>query len=55
MLIDYDVHSNYGNWMYASGVGNDPRDRIFNIEKQTERYDASGNYTRLWTQNNLFD
>ena len=25
-LIDYDVHSNYGNWMYVSGVGNDPRD-----------------------------
>ena len=22
-LIDYDVHSNYGNWMYVSGVGND--------------------------------
>ena len=20
-LIDYDVHSNYGNWMYVSGVG----------------------------------
>ncbi|WP_371455854.1 FAD-binding domain-containing protein [Leeuwenhoekiella aequorea] len=55
MLIDYDVHSNYGNWMYASGVGNDPRDRIFNIEKQAERYDVSGNFTRLWLQNNLFD
>ncbi len=27
MLIDYDVHSNYGNWMYNAGVGNDPRDR----------------------------
>ena len=22
-LIDYDVHSNYGNWMYVAGVGND--------------------------------
>jgi hypothetical protein len=20
MLVDYDVHSNYGNWMYVSGV-----------------------------------
>ena len=26
MLLDYDVHSNYGNWMYVAGVGNDPRD-----------------------------
>ena len=34
MLIDYDVHSNWGNWMYNSGVGNDPRDRKFNIERR---------------------
>ncbi|MEJ5090578.1 hypothetical protein [Sphingobacterium faecium] len=27
MLIDYDVHSNYGNWMYLGGIGNDPRSR----------------------------
>ena len=20
LLIDYDVHSNYGNWIYVSGV-----------------------------------
>ncbi|MFC6861718.1 DASH family cryptochrome, partial [Zunongwangia atlantica 22II14-10F7] len=33
VLIDYDVHSNWGNWMYNSGVGNDPRDRKFNIKK----------------------
>ncbi|MFC3158378.1 DASH family cryptochrome [Chryseobacterium arachidis] len=32
MLIDYDVHSNYGNWMYLAGVGNDPRSRTFNPE-----------------------
>ena len=24
LLVDFDVHSNYGNWMYVSGVGNDP-------------------------------
>lgn len=24
-LVDYDVHSNYGNWQYAAGVGVDPR------------------------------
>ncbi|WP_396176461.1 DASH family cryptochrome [Flavobacterium sp.] len=48
MLIDYDVHSNYGNWMYNSGVGNDPRDRKFNIQRQAEMYDAKGEYQRLW-------
>lgn len=47
-LIDYDVCSNWGNWAYVSGVGNDPRDRYFNILLQAERYDADGDYTRLW-------
>ena len=48
MLIDYDVHSNYGNWMYNAGVGNDPRDRKFNIKRQAEMYDAAGKYQKLW-------
>ncbi|QKX16233.1 DASH family cryptochrome [Microbulbifer sp. YPW1] len=47
-LIDFDVHSNYGNWMYNSGVGNDPRDRHFNIPLQAEKYDPDGAYRRLW-------
>jgi len=55
MLIDYDVHSNYGNWMYNSGVGNDPRDRKFNIKSQAERYDGDGKFRRLWLQESLFD
>ena len=55
MLIDYDVHSNYGNWMYASGVGNDPRDRKFNIKLQAERYDDTGKYQSMWLQNNSFE
>jgi len=54
MLIDYDVHSNYGNWLYISGVGNDPRDRKFNIKLQAERYDADGKYQHLWLQNQHF-
>ena len=53
MLIDYDVHSNYGNWMYV-GVGNDPRDRKFNTQLQAERYDANGRFRRLWLQASLF-
>ena len=54
MLIDYDVHSNYGNWMYNAGVGNDPRDRKFNIQRQAEMYDANGKYQRLWLNPDLF-
>jgi deoxyribodipyrimidine photo-lyase len=49
LLIDYDVYSNYGNWAYIAGVGNDPRtDRYFNIERQTKVYDAEGKYRALW-------
>ena len=55
MLIDFDVHSNYGNWMYVSGVGNDPRDRKFNIQLQAKNYDANGAYQKLWLQNSFFE
>lgn len=48
LLVDYDVTSNYGNWMYAGGVGNDPRDRVFNTKKQANNYDGDGAYRRLW-------
>jgi deoxyribodipyrimidine photo-lyase len=54
LLIDYDVHSNWGNWMYNSGVGNDPRDRKFNIKRQAEMYDANGRFQKLWLQDRLF-
>lgn len=50
LLIDYDVHSNYGNWMYNSGVGNDPRNRTFNIQLQASRYDSNGSYQELWLE-----
>jgi deoxyribodipyrimidine photo-lyase len=53
-LIDYDVHSNYGNWMYVSGVGNDPRDRKFNTQLQADRYDGNGKFRKLWLQETLF-
>ncbi len=54
MLVDYDVHSNYGNWIYNAGVGNDPRDRKFNIKRQAEMYDAHGKYQKLWLNPDLF-
>ena len=48
-LIDYDVASNWGNWQYLAGVGADPRQkRHFNLEKQTEMFDADGEYRLAW-------
>jgi deoxyribodipyrimidine photo-lyase len=48
-LIDYDPCSNYGNWLYVAGVGNDPREnRYFNIIAQAQRYDPKGDYVKLW-------
>ncbi|KAJ4758302.1 Cryptochrome DASH [Rhynchospora pubera] len=48
-LIDYDPSSNYGNWTYGAGVGNDPReDRYFSIPKQAKTYDPDGVYVSYW-------
>ena len=54
ILLDYDVHSNYGNWMYVAGVGNDPRDRKFNTQLQAERYDSNYKFRNLWLEKTLF-
>ncbi len=49
VLIDYDVCSNWGNWNYVSGVGNDPRKhRYFHVISQGNRYDPKGEYIRHW-------
>ena len=51
-LIDYDVCSNWGNWAYLAGVGNDPRGhRYFNIEKQANDYDKNHAFRNLWLHN----
>ena len=48
-LIDYDVCSNWGNWAYLAGVGNDPRGhRYFNIDKQAADYDKKKLFRNLW-------
>jgi len=53
-LIDYDVCSNWANWAYVAGVGNDPRgNRYFNVDKQAEVYDPEGKYRRLWLNKDL--
>lgn len=49
-LIDYDVASNYGNWNYVAGVGNDPRNRTFNVYKQARDYDREGAYIKQWVK-----
>ena len=49
MLVDYDVFSNWGNWAYLGGVGNDPREnRAFNTQKQAEMYDSNKAYRNNW-------
>jgi deoxyribodipyrimidine photo-lyase len=47
-LVDYDPCSNYGNWAYIAGVGNDSRDRYFNIVKQARKYDSQAEYVTHW-------
>jgi deoxyribodipyrimidine photo-lyase len=48
-LVDYDAASNWGNWQYVAGVGNDPRQgRVFNPVKQALDYDKHGEYIKAW-------
>lgn len=43
--LDHDVCSNYGNWNYSAGIGNDPREnRKFNMVKQGLDYDPEVSY-----------
>ncbi|KAL9125375.1 MAG: hypothetical protein Q9217_005410 [Psora testacea] len=49
LLVDYDLSSNWGNWQYNAGVGNDPREaRMFNPVKQGFDYDPQGAYVKSW-------
>ena len=52
MLVDYDLSSNWGNWQYVAGVGNDPRGeaRVFNPIKQSCDYDPQGEYCKAWVE-----
>jgi len=50
-LIDYDVYSNQGNWLYIAGRGTDPRGgRPFNVAKQTQDHDPQAIYRHLWLE-----
>ncbi|EMA47166.1 DASH family cryptochrome [Halobiforma nitratireducens] len=47
-LVDYDVASNWGNWAYQAGVGNDSRDGYFDVLWQAGRYDPDADYVTTW-------
>lgn len=47
-LVDYDPASNWGNWAYVAGVGNDPRARFFNVVRQAQQYDAQAEFIYHW-------
>jgi len=47
ILLDYDVHSNWGNWCSAAGMTGGRLNR-FNIVKQSKDYDQHGEYVRYW-------
>ncbi len=48
-LVDYDVYSNQGNWLYIAGKGTDPRGgRAFNVRKQAQDHDPEGAYQKIW-------
>jgi len=46
-LVDYDVCSNWGNWVAAANLTGGRLNR-FNVEKQSKDYDADGSHVRLW-------
>ncbi|MDN6627109.1 MAG: DNA photolyase family protein, partial [Pisciglobus halotolerans] len=50
MLIDYDPASNIGGWQWAASTGTDsvPYFRIFNPTTQSEKYDKTGDFIRLY-------
>ena len=47
VLLDYDVHSNWGNWCAGAGMTGGRLNR-FNIVKQSKDYDQHGEYVKHW-------
>ena len=48
-LIDYDVYSNQGNWLYIAGLGTDPRGgRAMRTDKQALEHDRDETYRKKW-------
>ena len=49
-LVDGDFASNNGGWGFSASTGVDPQPyfRIFNPLRQSEKFDADGDYIRKW-------
>jgi deoxyribodipyrimidine photolyase len=49
LLADGDIASNYGNWQWAAGTGNDTRPgRVLSPLRQATRFDPGGDYVRRY-------
>jgi deoxyribodipyrimidine photolyase len=49
LLADGDIASNYGNWQWAAGTGNDTRPgRVLSPLRQATRFDTGGDYVRRY-------
>jgi deoxyribodipyrimidine photo-lyase len=48
-LIDYSPASNWGNWAFVAGVGNDTKsNRFFNAAKPTDQLDTQSDFITIW-------
>jgi deoxyribodipyrimidine photolyase len=48
-LVDGDIASNYGNWQWVAGTGNNTRPgRVLNPLRQARRFDRRGDYVRRY-------
>jgi deoxyribodipyrimidine photo-lyase len=48
-LIDYSPASNWGNWAFVAGVGNDTKsNRFFNAAKPTDQLDSKSDFITTW-------
>lgn len=54
-LVDADQASNPFNWQWVAGSGADaaPYFRVFNPERQAERFDPDGEYVERWAPDSL--
>lgn len=49
-LLDYDMAANNGGWQWSASTGVDaqPYFRIFNPYNQSEKFDAKGDFIKMW-------
>lgn len=53
-LLDYDVYTNQGNWLYISGNGFNPKGTsVFDTLFQADYYDPNGAYQNHWMNEKL--